>query len=96
MFCNTIVPFRVESIRVTHKWPILWSVISSAGLLGFGLSFVGLVILAYAAISHVSGTGRKVRWQWHTGIVLLSLRLFVGGLILQLVSFVGRLALGGS
>jgi len=81
---------------VTHNWPILWSIFSWAGLLGFGVGLVGIVILAYAAISHVSGSGRKVRWQWHTGMVWFSFRLFIGGVILQLVSFVGRLAVGGS
>jgi hypothetical protein len=81
---------------VTHKSPILWSIASVLGLLGLGATLIGLALLAYAAIWHFTGTGKKVRWQWHTGIVWLSLRLFFGGLVLQVVSFVVRMALGGT
>ena len=81
---------------MTHKWPLLWSVASWIGVLGFGASLVGLVILAYAATSHVSGSGRRAPWQWHSGSVWFLLRLFVAGAILQIVSFVCRLMLGGS
>jgi len=63
-------------------------------LLGLAVTLIGLALLAYAAISHVAGSGKNVRWQWRTGVVWLSLRLFFGGLIFQLVSFVGRLVLG--
>jgi hypothetical protein len=64
--------------------------------LGLGATLIGLALLAYAAISHVAGFGGKVRWQWRTGVVWFSLRLFFGGLILQIVSFAGRLMIGGS
>ena len=80
---------------MTPRWPLLWSIASGLGLLGLGAALIGLALLAYAAIAHAARSGEKVRWQWHAGVVWLSLRLFFGGLILQIVSFVGRMAFGG-
>jgi hypothetical protein len=82
-------------MAVTHRSLILWSMASVLGSVGLGATLIGLALLAYASIWHLTGSGKQVRWQWHTGAVWLSLRLFFGGLILQIIAFVGRLALGG-
>jgi hypothetical protein len=91
--CSAGKRFLQTRVALMQRWPILWSVASGLGLLGLAVTFIGLALLAYAAISHVMRSVKKVRWQWHTGVVWISLRLFFGGLILQIVSFLGRLAL---
>jgi hypothetical protein len=73
----------------------MWIIASSLGLLGLLLTLIALVLLAYAAISHLGRHDRKVRWYWRRGIVWFAVRLFAGGLLLQLMSFVGRIALAG-
>jgi hypothetical protein len=83
-----------EGLAVTRTSPILWALASLTGLIGFGATLIGIAIFAYATISHFTSLGTKAGWQWNRGIVWLSINLFLGGLILQVLSFVSRLALG--
>ncbi len=54
------------------------------------------VLLAYAAFSHLRGPEKKVPWYWKRGIAWVAVRLFAGGLLLQVIAFACRIALGGS
>ena len=74
----------------------MWYVASLLGVLGLGATLVGLALLAYAAISHLGRPDKQVPWHWTAGVVPLAICLFAGGLLLQVVSFVARIALGGS
>ena len=79
-----------------HQWPVLWFLVSLLGIAGLGLALLGLVLLAYAAFSHLRPSEKKVAWRWNSGIAWFAVRLFAGGLLLQVIAFACRIALGGS
>jgi hypothetical protein len=85
-----------KGLAVNSGWPLLWRIVSAFGAIGLGVTLVALVLLAYASISHLRRPEKKIPWHWGTGIVWLSIRLFLCGIVLQAISFTGRIALGGS
>jgi hypothetical protein len=71
---------------------LLWIAISVVGISGLALTLTGLALIGYAAISHLGR--QKVPWHWNSGVVPIAVRLFVGGLVIQALSFASRIAMG--
>ncbi len=66
------------------------------GWFGLACTWVALALMAYAAASHLGRPDKKVHWSWRRGVIPFGIRLFGAALVIQLLAFIGRIALGSS
>jgi hypothetical protein len=79
-----------------NRWPMLWFLASAIGVIGLTATLAAVILLGYAAISHVGSPDKQVPWHWQAGIVPIALRGLLGGIFLQALAFASRLSMNGS